>query len=272
MNLTYIISVNSFSDHNGLVKIVTALFHTTERLQQRLFLCNCSCLRHHVLWFDVNIRGPGVHPSAGIMVLHLLLCPFFFKGPLIHFIFIWVYLPSAVSPHTRYILRLCLSPRKIRMTYVADPQPLSWVNVSDHRSLLGTRTADHKATFSAVVSTLGHGELVGAAHADGRGLVWDPGNSKGGSRLEVVILQQFGPAVLNVFNPSSLLFVWGGCHVEGLARCPDQPLVPHSHTVLQVLQLDVLWNDEKRYVSTTNQKRIEKNRHSGSVEVFHSSR
>lgn len=55
------------------------------------------------------------------------------------------------------------------------------MNVSNDRSLLGAGAADHKATFPAVVAALGHGELAGAAHADSRGLVGDPGDGEGGA-------------------------------------------------------------------------------------------
>lgn len=77
--------------------------------------------------------------------------------------------------------------------------------MSDHGSRLGTRTTDNKATFSAVVSTMGHREPVGAAHADGGGLIGDPGNSKVRRGSAAAALQQSGPALLHMLNPGLLL-------------------------------------------------------------------
>lgn len=118
------------------------------------------------------------------------------------------------------------------MTQAADPQLLGGVDVSDHYSLLGARTADHRATFSAVVSTLGHRELVRAAHADCRGLAGDAGSGEDGHDSGTAGLQQFGLAVHYVFYPGLLLLVGGSCYVEGLVRCMDQPLVSHSIIIL----------------------------------------
>ena len=101
--------------------------------------------------------GQGVHPPAGVVVLHLLFCLLLFSG-LVHLIFVGAHLPGAVSPHTTRLFYL--RPRKTGVTRGADPQPFSWMNVSNYRSLLGARAADHEAAFPAVVSTLGHGELV----------------------------------------------------------------------------------------------------------------
>lgn len=150
-----------------------------------------------MLWFEVDIGGPGVHlgvhPPTGVMVPHLLLCLLFFAGPL-RCIFVRADLLGAVPPQTG-LLVLRLRPGKKRVTLGADPQTLGRVNVSDHRSLLGARAADHEAAFSAVVSALGHAELAGAAHADGGGLVGDPGDGKGGAGPAAAALQQPVPAV-----------------------------------------------------------------------------
>ncbi len=205
----------------------------------------CLCLQPHMLWFEVNIWTPGVSQPAGVMVFYLLFCLLFFTGPL-HLIVIWACLPSTVSPQTWQLLGLCLSSGETGVTHGAHPQLLRWVNMSDHHLALGARRTHHKATFPAVVSTQGYGELVGAAHADSWVLVRDPGNSEGRPGSAVTSLQQSGPAVLHVFNPGCLLLVWGGCHTERLLWCANQPLVPHSHTVMQVLQLDVLWNEGNR--------------------------
>lgn len=169
-----------------------------------------------MLWFEVDIGGPGVHlgihPPAGVMVFHLLLC-LLFTGPF-HFIFIGAYLLSAVPPQTGHLPGLCLCLQETQVAHAADPQPLSRMNVSNHRSLLGARTTDHEAALPAVVPTLGHAELVRAAHADGRGLVRDPGDGEGGPGSAAAALQQSGPAILYVLYPGSLLFVRGGCYVK----------------------------------------------------------
>lgn len=123
----------------------------------------------------------------------------------------------------------------------ADPEPLGGVDVCDHRSLLGARAADHAAALAAAVPTLGHAELVGAARADGRGLVREPGPR---SVAAALALQQFGAALLHVLYPGPLLLVGGCCYVEGLVQRVDQPLVCQPGVVLQVLQLDVLWNEQ----------------------------
>lgn len=189
----------------------------------------------HMLWFEVDIDGAwvhfGVHPPAGVMVLNLPFGLLFLTGSL-HFIFIWASRLSAAPPFTSHVLGLRLCPQKTGVTNAADPYLLSRMNVSDHRSRLGTRTTDHKATFSAVVSTMGHGEPVGAAHADGGGLIGDPGNSEVWRGSATAALQQSGPALLYVLNPGLLLLAWGGCHVEGFAWCTDQPLVSHFETIL----------------------------------------
>ena len=137
----------------------------------------------HMFWPEVDIGRPGVHlrlhPPAGVKVLHLLLCLLFFTGSF-QFFFIRANPLGAASPETNHLLGLCLGCGKTWVTHGADPQPLGRVNVSDHRSLLGACAADDKATFSAVVSALPHVEPVGAAHADRRGMVRDPGDGESG--------------------------------------------------------------------------------------------
>ena len=190
----------------------------------------------HMLWFEVDIDWPGVHlgvhPLVCVMVFHLLLCLLFFTGPF-YPIFIQACLPNA---------------QKTQVTHAADPQPLSCVNMSNYCSFLGAWAADHKATFPAVVSALGHSELVVTAHADGSRLVGDPGDSESRTRSAVATLQQPEPTVLHMLDPGSLLLIRGSCHVEGLAWCTDQPLVLHFHTIFQVFQLNVLWNDENKFM------------------------
>lgn len=112
------------------------------------------------------------------------------------------------------------------MTLFADPDRLRWVDVLDHRSALGARPADQVAAAPAVVSTMGHRELEGAAHARVGGVIRDPGDGKVGPEDVVAALQKFGLTVCHVLNPGLLLLLAGGCHEEGLAWCADQPLVP----------------------------------------------
>ncbi len=141
-------------------------------------------------WLWVNIGGhpfPGaqarVQPAAlRLYRLHFLV---FITGFCQIVVLLRAILSSAVSPQAR-----CLIFPIRSVAESADSQLLGGVNVAYHCPLLGAGIADQKATFSAVVSTSGLCEVVEAAHAFEGGLVWDPGNSKGGTRLAAAFLQQ----------------------------------------------------------------------------------
>lgn len=195
-------------------------------------LCVALCLGPDVLWIDVDVRGPGVHPPAGVLLLQAVLRLLFLA---VAFQLVFVRLPAAVPPLTGQLGDLDPQTQVTRFT---DSQLLSGVDVCDDRSLPGARAAHQEAAFSAVVSAVGPGELAGAAHADGGGLVWDPGIGK--VQPPVTALRHSALALLDVLDPGSLLLVGGSGNIERLPGCADQPLVLHPDAVLQVLQQDVL--------------------------------
>lgn len=108
-------------------------------------------------------------------------------------------------------------------------------------AVLRAGVTHHEATVSAVMSALGDVEGFCAAHAHGRGGVGDPGGSE---RLchgrQTQLLEPLRSAALDVLHPRPLLLLRRCRDVEGLAWGPEQPLVVHSHSVLQVVLLEFL--------------------------------
>lgn len=158
-----------------------------------------------MFWLEVHIYGPGVdrgvHPLAGVVVLHLLFGVLFLNQSVHVFVRDDLLRAAALRAGPLSGLR----GREAGVARGADPQPLGGVNVSDHGSLLGARAADHEAAFPAVVSTLRQGELFGAAHADRGRPVGDPGVGEVGPGPADAAPQQTGPAFLDVLDPGALL-------------------------------------------------------------------